>query len=487
MASAVMMDGTHDVRDTWVFWGLLALVFWAPLPLGSNRLWAGGMLVFLATALLLGTIMAWARNGQLAWQRLRLFRWPVGLLGAMVVLAWLQTAVLPAAWVAAISPNAAAVQAPAAWMTLSLDVYQSRYMASLSFAYLSVFLVVVMTVRQADRLDKLAQMLVWSGVFQTVLGAVLFSMKAEYRIFFTDVAHVRMIGTFVYHNSMAGYLCMCLSIGVGLMLARLAGNGPPAMTWKARLVNALSFMLSNKMRLRLLLIVMVIGLVLTRSRMGNTAFFAALLVVGLVAIILARKTAPKTVMLITSLVVIDVLVVGTWVGLEKVVDRVQGTEVMIADGGKSESIEARSWAARTALSIVADYPLVGTGGGSFYNMFLSYRTGEFANGFWDHAHNDFVEIATDFGLLGLALLGVLVALSLWTVVRVMARRRSPLPWGIAFGVAMSVVALLVHSSVDFNLQIPANALTIVVILAMGWLSHTLPSKSSASRTKHKRG
>jgi K+-sensing histidine kinase KdpD len=32
-----------------------------------------------------------------------------------------------------------------------------------------------------------------------------------------------------------------------------------------------------------------------------------------------------------------------------------------------------------------------------------------------------------------------------------------------------------HSTVDFNLQIPANAMTIVVILAMGWIASALPS------------
>jgi hypothetical protein len=36
--------------------------------------------------------------------------------------------------------------------------------------------------------------------------------------------------------------------------------------------------------------------------------------------------------------------------------------------------------------------------------------------------------------------------------------------------------LLLHSMVDFNLQIPANSLTIVVILAMGWIASELPSK-----------
>ncbi len=76
--------------------------------------------------------------------------------------------------------------------------------------------------------------------------------------------------------------------------------------------------------------------------MGNAAFFAAMLIVGSIAIVLARKTAPKTIALIASLVIIDVLVVGTWIGLEKVVERIQDTEITIVAGGKSESVEART-------------------------------------------------------------------------------------------------------------------------------------------------
>ena len=97
----------------------------------------------------------------------------------------------------------------------------------------------------------------------------------------------------------------------------------------------------------------------------------------------------------------------------------------------------------------------------------------------DHAHNDYVEIATDYGLLGLGILGAVVGLSLWTVLKALAQRRSSLPRGIAFGVAMSITALLLHSTVDFNLQIPANALTMVVILAMGWIAQALPSPAAA--------
>ena len=475
-------DRTDAVHDGGVFAGLLCLLVWAPLPLGSNRVWAIGLLLIAAVALLGWALWAWRGHYQLMQARLAAFRVPVGLLGAMVALSWLQVIPLPVEWVQAISPTSAMAQAGADSMTLSVDVFQSQLMAGLSFTYLCVFLVAVLCVRTGARLDTVAQVLVWSGVLQAVIGAVLFSVHAKYTLFFVDQLHDRMKGTFVYHNSMAGYLCMCLSVGVGLMLARLGDSPPIAPTWKARLTAAVAFVLSPKMRLRMLLIIMVIALVLTRSRMGNTAFFVAMLVVGLAGVVLARKTAPQTIALIISLIVIDVLIVGTGVGLEKVVERIQETDLTDATGGKAESVQARTEAARTAIALVKDYALVGSGGGSFYNVFLSYRTPEYGYTYVDHTHNDYVEIASDFGLIGLGILGSLVALTLATVLRVMARRRSVLPWGVAFGVAMAIVGLLLHSTVDFNLQIPANAMTIVVILAMGWIASELPSKKRRRKT-----
>jgi O-antigen ligase len=480
--------GSEDtIHDGGVFVGLLCLLVWAPVPLGSNRVWAIGLLLVVTVALLGWAAWVWRGQCRLAQERITAFRWPIGLLGAMVALSWLQVVLLPAAWVQTVSPVAAAAQGGMNSMTLSVDVFQSQLMAGLAFTYLCVFILVAVCVRNAERLDMLAQVLVWSGVLQAVLGAVLFSVQARYSLFFVDLFHDRMKGTFVYHNSMAGYLCMCLSVGVGLMLARLGDSPKTAPRWQARLKAVLEFLLSPTMRLRLLLVIMVIALVLTRSRMGNTAFFVAMLVVGLAGVVLARKTAPQTIALIISLIVIDVLIVGTGVGLEKVVERIQDTELTDASGGKAESVQARTEAARTALALVGDYPIVGSGGGSFYNVFLGYRTPRYGYTYVDHTHNDYVEIASDYGLLGLGVLGTLVMVTLVTVLRVMARRRSVLPWGVAFGVAMAIVGLLLHSTVDFNLQIPANALTIVVILAMGWIASELPPKRLRTGTTAKSG
>ena len=475
---------SEEPFDTPLFYGLLALLLWAPLPLGSNRLWAIGLLVLGVLVLLLAAAWVWRRQPDLAARQLVRFGVPLALLACMVLLAWLQTLPLPPSLVQTLSPAAARAQADSASMTLSLDVFQSQVMAALSFVYFGAFLLTVLTVRSNHRADVLARVLVGSAVAQAVLGALLYSIKANYQIFFVELAHERMLGTYVYHNSAAGYLCMCLSIGVGLMLARLGQPGAPVQGWKQRLTQAIEFVLSPKMRLRLLLIIIVIALVLTRSRMGNAAFFASLIMVGLLAVALARKSAPHTIALIVSLIIVDVVVVGSWVGVEQVVKRIQDTELTESEGGEAESVEARTEAGRTALALVQDFPVFGSGGGSFYNVFLGYRTPQYGYTYVDHTHNDYVEIACDFGLTGLGLLGALVISTLVVTVRVLAQRRSALPWGLAFGVTLATITLAIHSTVDFNLQIPANALTIVVVLALGWITSVLPHRRTSSPSDH---
>jgi hypothetical protein len=51
--------------------------------------------------------------------------------------------------------------------------------------------------------------------------------------------------------------------------------------------------------------------------------------------------------------------------------------------------------------------------------------------------------------------------------------------GMSFACIMGVTSILIHSWVDFNLQMPANATLFMVLLALGWISlrhdrHPLP-------------
>ena len=330
---------SSEVNDRWLFRGLILLIFWAPLPLGSNRTWAVGVLIAWSQVLLFGSMFVWRHAAIDAMARLKRFRWPIGFLGLFVGLLWLQLVPLPEGLLAAISPETLRVEQGFSAYSLSLDPHQTGIFAALSFAYFCCFLVAVLTVRDAARLDSLALAIVCAGLLQACIGVVLFSVGATYRIFFFDMAHSRVFGTFGYHNHFAGFMEICLSTGIGLMLARLGSDSSsPARNWKLKLVNVFDFILSPKMRLRMMLVVLVIALVLTRSRMGNSGFFAAMLIVGVLAIILSRKMAPATIGLIASLVIIDVVIVGTWVWLEKVVDRVRETGFTQQIGAKEESV-----------------------------------------------------------------------------------------------------------------------------------------------------
>ncbi|MEI8157947.1 MAG: hypothetical protein WCH60_13870 [Burkholderiales bacterium] len=201
-------ESTSQPQDGGVFGALLVLLVWAPLPLASNRVWAVGILLLAVVGILLSAAWTWRKHLDLALVCLTGFRLPVGLLAAMVALSWAQTVPVPAAWVAAVSPMAALAQGSAQTMTLSLDVFQSQLLAGRSFIFLSVFLVAVLCVRTNSRLDTLAQVLVWSGVLQAVIGAVLFSVQAQCTLFFVDLLHDRMKGTFVYHNKWLD-ICVC--------------------------------------------------------------------------------------------------------------------------------------------------------------------------------------------------------------------------------------------------------------------------------------
>lgn len=473
-------------RDTWVFAGLIALLVWAPLPLGSNRTWALGILLAWVVVLLLGCAWAWRRHPDELFSRLERFRLPLFLLGGFALWSALLALPLPPSLVHFLSPEAYRVRQPLGPFvifrpqTLSIDPFQAHIYAAASFLYLAAFVLCLLLVRSAKRLALLAKTLVWSGLFQSLLGILLFSFGAHYQIFFSDVSHDRLLGSFRNPNNMAGYLEMCLPVGIGLMLAQLGHGGPQHRGWKQKLSAVFEFILSAKMRLRLMLVIMVIALVLTGSRMGNTAFFAAMLLVGATTVLLKKRSATTALWLIASLIVIDILVIGSWVGVDKVVSRVQQVTLASNPEIPGGSVEERTTVPKAALNLIRDFPVTGTGGWSFYSAFMRYRPPAL-EAYYEHPHNDYVEIASDTGLVGLALLLAAGASSAWIMLRVLYRRQNPLARGIAFGSLMALVSLAIHCTTEFNLQIPANALTLTVVLAMGWLASALPSARTDPR------
>ena len=447
-----------------------------PVPLGSNRGWSWSLaevVIYLLAAAWLAGYLLQRRSGHgragevlppfslaavanarvvmvlwFAWLvvvSLYLFTWPAGMVETI-------SPETHRAWMLASGPHSEVTR-----LHLSLSPYDSAVFWYKSVAWALLFALTLVLVRSRRRIRWLAVTIVAAGLVQAVWGG----MEA-----LTTRSGIAT-GGYVNRNHLAGFLEMSLAVGIGLLIAQLGGAS--AKGWRNRLGALFDLLLSPKAILRLSLVIMVIALVLTRSRMGNIAFFSSLLVTGSIALVLSRHATRSTVILIASLLVVDVFLVGAWFGVDRVVERIEQT-VEKADIAAGDIGDDRQLAYAHATTLVADYPALGAGPGSFHAVFPRYA-GADVGGFYDHAHNDYLQFAAETGWIGLGLLGLIVVLSLAEALRAQYRRHDPLMRGMAFAAVMGIVSLLIHSWVDFNLQIPANSALFTVLLALAWISN----------------
>jgi putative inorganic carbon (HCO3(-)) transporter len=438
-----------------LFIAYLALLLWVPIPLGSNRPWAWTILELWVFLLAIGWLFGYLRGrnrGNVAFAK----AWPALVCGAVWLgYVWLQLAPLPLALLTRLSPEAArwhelaAGPGPLEAAPLTLDWLGTQQGAIKSIAYLTFFALSLLLLNRRERITAVAFTLVLSGFTQAMFGGLsaLASSTGE-------LAH----GTFVNRNHYAAYLVMCLSVGIGVLIANL--TGAVSRTWKQLFRNVIALVLSSRMLLRLALVVMVIALVLTRSRMGNSSFFVSLLVAGAIGLTFSRRATRSMVVLIASLVVIDLFIVGTYFGVERVVERIQQTRIETED---------RSDIASYALNLWRDYPIFGSGLGSFHAVIPRYW-GEIPGVPYTHAHNDYLQFACEVGAIGTALLGLILLMSILAALRAQQVRTDPLMRGMSVASLMGIIALMIHSAVEFSLQIPAIALTFMLVLALAWIS-----------------
>ncbi|GLK88095.1 O-antigen ligase family protein [Pseudomonas turukhanskensis] len=424
--------------------GALLLLLWLPLPIGSNRDWSMGLLVFLCCGLGAGwALNAWRRNRDMG-PTLRAGLPMLGLLllsQLWVLLQWL--------------------------LGITVDTAATFQYLMLGVAYSLLFVLVVDLFRTRKRLSLLLAVLVVSGTFQAFFGAVMTLSGVEGLLVGSKTTYLGdATGTFINRNHLAGYLELTLAAGVGLLLA-LRDERP------FRWINALEMLLGPKGRLRLALVLMTIALVMSHSRMGNTAFFTSLLLVGGLFLLSDKTHRLRNGLILASLVLIDLLIVSQYFGLDKLADRIANTQLsaVVVDGQTVQAAnELRGTVYLEALPLAREQLLTGHGAGTFEVLFGKVASADIGLHF-DHAHNDYLQFVIEYGLLGSLPLVLFVLLGLYHAQRAMWQGESTYRAGVGFGASVGIVALLIHSMADFNLQIPANAATYVVMCAIGVLAN----------------
>ncbi len=425
-----------------LFLYLLVILAWAPLPVGSNRSWASWLLIALILSLAAVWLAQLAR-GRVAFPPALKAAW-FPLLMLCLAQLWVFFQLQPTAW-----------QTRDVWAT-SRNLYEG-------VAFTLLFAVTVALVDSKSRLRAVCYVLVISGAFQAAYGGFMTLSGFEYAFFYKKEAYVGLAtGTFYARPHLAGYLVLCLAVGVGLLLADMERH--PAHNWREFQRRVVNTLLGPKLRMRLLLAVMVIGLVLTRSRMGNAAFFTGLVSMGFLALLLQRRMTRNALILFASLLLVDLLILGNWFGFEQVVERIEQTSV---------ATETRDDVSADTLLMWQDNLLSGTGAGSFYSQFPRYRSTSTGVGKWMHAHNDYVEIGAELGVIGSVPLVLFLASCAWAAIVVQWHGKSRIQKAMGFSGSLAIVWLLMSSSVDFNMHIPATAVTFLSIMGLLWASLNL--------------
>ncbi|MDV7102869.1 O-antigen ligase family protein [Vibrio sp. TH_r3] len=435
------------------FYSFLLLVIWLPIPLASNRVWAWS--IFEVWIALQTLALIFSLRTHFPWQRLKRFLWL--LLPLILFQVWIaiQIIPLPDALLNVISPSAFRIYSflNLESKTISLDWFATVSGLLKGVAYTLFTFNAIILINSIKRIKQVILAVVFSGTLQAFYAALMILTASTQSWVFGLPQGSRATGSFVYHNHLANYLIMTLSLGIGLIVSQM--HQSESGSWQVRFRRWFEAILSPKMIIRLCLVVMVIALVMTRSRMGNTAFFSITIIGGLVALFFYKNKPRALTALVISFLIIDTLAVGTIFGLDKVKERLENTAM---------NTETRDQAVLWSMDIIKDYPLTGTGLGSFYSTFPSYS--QYNIGYYDFTHNDYIQFAAEVGIPAVLVLGCMVLIGLWFSFNAMRTRNSRILKGTALGCFMAIIGMLIHITVDFNLQAPANAVTFLLVLVL---------------------
>lgn len=422
---------------------LVALVFTA-LSFGAVEAWsvaAFGLLILVLTLL-------WM-VGCLVGRELRLVvpatAWP---LLALIVCGFLQSLgkTDQAGRLSAVSMDVEATR-------LTVEVAMVLFMAMLLFAnhYASV-----------EALSRLANFLVIFGLALAVLGLIQkFAWNGKYYWFIEpSVPPASPFGPFVNRNHFAGYLEMIVPIPLALILVKaVRGELSLLYGFATMMMGVAVFMtLSRGGMLSLvagLIFVVAFGIKPAMERVkgyGRSSWLPAVLPrIGAVALILLTIS-------------IGVL----WVGADAVIDRATSVEMtgntQASNVGKQTVFQSRGWIWRDTAAMIRANWLTGVGLGAYETAYPIYSRSD-GRLIVSQAHNDYLQLVADCGVVGGAI-GFWFVVVLIRDVVVALRHRDEKMIGIALGCAGGIVAMLVHSLFDFNLQLPSNALLFLTLVAV---------------------
>lgn len=321
-------------------------------------------------------------------------------------------------------------------------------------SYFSVFFLAANTLDNESKIKRVLIVIIITGFLLSLYG-IFFKLA-------TIASGSNSFSTFVNRNHFAAYLEMIIPLAISLIF--IIKRRP------------IRFILSFGV------LAMFFALFLTSSRAGILSLFIAFVALFL---LLRRKVNPtKLVVVFCSLLMLS-LGILLWSDNNPAVNYTINKFKILNEPVKAYS--GRLVFIKDSLVIIKDFPFLGTGLGTFGDIYQKYSTiNEKSSSYLvrsDFAHNEPVQLLVETGLLGFVLLSVFLFTIFKSTVVLWRTRRNTFSVFLGAGCCVSLLAAFLHSLLDFTMHVPANALLFLIILAIFYRAVRIPSfASSQDRT-----
>lgn len=337
------------------------------------------------------------------------------------------------------------------------------------FAALAIFLVGSTRIISRTSARPLADSLLWLGVALAVLGIVqdlTIGREKDMLVygFWRPLQGGSPFGPFINRNHFGGWMLMVLPIALARTVDRLLQAGDRM----GRSVHDLLSLTRGEEGGAIVMsaasaVVMGLSLVLTRSRSAVGA-----LAIGAVAfgVVLARQDTGRRRRVLMTLALAAILgLVLTGAGVNTAFGRFGAVDTSSTAVTSVNTLAGRAGIWRDTLSMAGHSPLTGLGLNSYGTATIVYQSGV-RTLHWAEAHNDYLQLAAEGGLLvglpSLLALGLIV----WQVRERFreAPRRGTTYWT-RVGAVVGLISIGAQAVFEFSLQMPANALLFALLLA----------------------
>jgi O-antigen ligase len=265
------------------------------------------------------------------------------------------------------------------------------------------------------------------------LFAVLQNLSAPTKLYWLRTPRLGgwIYGPYVNHNHYAGLMEMLIPVPMVFAFSRFGSQRDRWIAASAAACMAATIFLSG-------------------SRGGMVAFAVE---IAIFLVLVFREHQRQNIAILLGAFLLISLVVVAWSGGREVRARIA---TLAADKHTDLATDIRLQIDRDILRMFRQRPALGWGQGTFadvYPRFRSFYTDSLVN----FAHNDFLQVLAESGIIGFGIMIWFLVITLRIAVRKSSQWPSNLNGAVSAVAILGISGILVHSLVDFNMQVPANA------------------------------